>query len=775
VSGPVDLSHLRRRLRERAAEDAGGRAASTAVGPGALAAERAPAPVGHDGLIVCERLARRFTSGANPDREALPCPATPAPVPGVLAAKLAALDPWQRRAVEHDGPALVAAQAGSGKTTVLAQKALWLHLARGVPLERIVVLTFTERAALQITHALAALGLGGRHRRVGTFHAVARALLARELPLEETGYTRTFQIQGPFERAALLDEIIDREGLVIRHRRRAAQRLEEMGRGPPPQRGRRDDLARLAALAREEGRRTGSMSFDELLELASALVRRAGLRPAPAWVLVDELQDCSARELDFVLALVETGAVPFAVGDPAQSIYGWRGGAAEPLFALVAKSAAALELPVSYRASASIVELARALLPRHRAATLSAHQPPGPLPRLVRVHDAVGEAVHVVGRIHALRARAQVAWTDVAVLARTRRALESIRDLLERSAIPTTMPVRLDPRDLPAPYWVMRALRAGLADDAASARYVLEHPEYGVVAPRSLPVGAPSLEELDRRVRALPTPRSEARRAGRERALARLDALRALAAVLDGLGGVDAEALAGRLALELDLARALGPTRGAHARDLAQAQGWLAHACRRACVERSAGASWSLALAGATSDATLEAFAPDDQDHGVRLLTMHGAKGLEWPVVFVVGVNDGLVPLAGADRGDTLDEERRLLYVAVTRARRDLELVWHASPEHERIAAAPSRFVAGIPEALLAAHGPLSDSPPSAPPPPRVQAAALPTWCAGARVVHARYGPGEVVSADDRKVVVRFGGYGEKTLLAVASGLEAAP
>ena len=346
-----------------------------------------------------------------------------------LHASLLALDPDQRAAVlSCDRATLVHAQVGSGKTTVLVHRAAYLHVVCGVPLDQLAILTFTNRAAGELRQRLDAL-LGRtttNHERwlVGTFHAVASALLRRVLPVERVGHTRQFTI---LDEDAAIELAV---AVVRRHRIRPGRRatLRDRLRTDPA-------LAALATAVAAERRARDAMDFDDLIEHATSLL---GDSPVLAHALIDELQDCEPRELAFVRALIHPASQFFAVGDPLQSIYGWRG-AAPTLFtrAALEGSCRVRTLPQSYRSTQTVLVGARAILGAQPVAIgeLVPVRAPGPKIKIVRHHDVTAEAAYLAARLGELHA-AGVRWDELAVLCRLRVQVADLASALTTRGVP---------------------------------------------------------------------------------------------------------------------------------------------------------------------------------------------------------------------------------------------------------------------------------------------------------------------------------------------------
>ncbi len=342
-------------------------------------------------------------------------------------ASLRALDPHQRDAVlSTDRATLVHAQVGSGKTTVLVHRAAYLHLVHGVPLEQIAILTFTNRAASELRERLDAL-LGRETTEserwlVGTFHAVAATLLRRALPVERVGHTRAFEI---LDEEAALDLVV---AVARQHRIRPGRRATLRDRLPT--------IPALADAVVAERRARDAMSFDDLIEHATTLL--ATSTPTIAHVLVDELQDCEPRELALLRGLVAATTQFFAVGDPLQSIYGWRG-AAPTVFA---DTSAQLRcqvrtLPRSYRSTHTLLTGARAILGEQPAAigALVPVRGPGPKISIIRHHDITAEAAYLAARLAELHATG-VPWSELAVLCRLRVQVAELAAALATRDVP---------------------------------------------------------------------------------------------------------------------------------------------------------------------------------------------------------------------------------------------------------------------------------------------------------------------------------------------------
>ena len=379
---------------------------------------------------------------------------------------LSALDNAQLAAVLSDEVSLlVRAPVGSGKTTVLVHKVLYLHFVLGVPLRELAVLTFTNRAAAEIRGRIAALSNQVLSDEdfwlTGTFHGIARALLARVLPIEQLGFRRDFTVLDEEQREEIFDALIRTKRLRVGRRNTLRQRLRQVVDSPAAPSG---DLARLAQLFIEEKKRRNAMDFDDLIDHATALLpapdgcatpadssdkgspdpaHMSALLSPPRWLIVDELQDCEPRELALLARLRSAGTGFFAVGDPYQAIYGWRG--SDP--ALFAQAEATFScspavLPRNYRSTRTIVDSARAVLgfqPGRPSGTLSAARSFGERLVVRRHHDPVSEALYLAERITRLH-ESGIPYGELAILFRLRAQAEPLRAALTARNIPCSEP-----------------------------------------------------------------------------------------------------------------------------------------------------------------------------------------------------------------------------------------------------------------------------------------------------------------------------------------------
>ena len=648
------------------------------------------------------------------------------------------LDEAQRAAVTHgDGPLAVLAGAGTGKTRVLTARVARL-LERGVPPERLLLVTFTRRAADEMLGRATALAdrrdVAGRLRG-GTFHAVAHQVVTAYG--EALGVPSGFSVLDAADAAAAMDLLRDEHGLTSRDERapRASTLVEAYSRCVNTGRPLADVLAadfpwcahrgdEVAAVCRayvERKRARGQLDLDDLLLYLRAAVVDERLGPLLAGgldhVLVDESQDLNALQVDIVRQLRPGGQGLTVVGDDAQAIYAFRGADPAGLLGLVGSldGATVVRLERNYRSRQPVLDLANAVRPAPSGSfapqapsrmvtvgvlgplVLRADRPGGGRPTLVRCHDAGLEARAVVDRILERHERG-VRLDAQAVLVRAAQH----SDLVE---------VELTARGVPyRKYGGLRFLEAAHVKDLTASLRLLDNPADDLAWLRLLrlhdgigPAGARRLLET------LPPRRAAARAPWAETVAAAPPATRtALAATLAGLAEAGGRAGSGdRASGVLAVLRPLVLARYDHA------------AARLGDLERlvdAAGARPDLGgfLAELALDPPASTSAPAgpprvDEDHLV-VSTVHSAKGLEWSVVHLPHLVDGAFPSDMALRGpDGLAEEARLFYVAVTRARDEvvlycpLRMPHHRRARDDRHSLAPaSRFLDALAPGLVA-------------------------------------------------------------------------
>lgn len=614
------------------------------------------------------------------------------------------LNEFQWAAVIDDSPACVVnANVGSGKTTVLINKILYLHEKKQVPIRDMTVLTFTNKAAGEIRERLLQAepelnedDLAG----FGTFHSVAMNLLKTRLPVENAGWTKDFMVMTPDEEVELALRIAKRDKLKIKFKNRLKKRLEQeykaYGQGHPQSRY-KDDLFPLFSALKAEKQRQDKMTFSDLIEVSTAILTK--YEPKPAWIIVDEVQDSDRRQIEFITALKGTGTKLFAVGDPNQVIYSWRG-SMETMFYYLKRQfqARELTLPINYRSSQTILEAAGRFLQFGNGVAGSRD---GGRPIRVRNHyDPFQEAQYLTQRIKELHqygmdgrqgAETQgessgakaldygekttdsvdkaLDYGDIAIFYRLQSQSEIIKKVFDNEGIPYAVTIKKTIQDIPVLDWFVKVLRFSCnPKDAYAADVVLNHPRYG-----SLQRGGGS--QLH-------------------------DRMLGFNRTFDSMSIPAPEDIYTYFALDDHLK----PNSAAYMEDRAMVLDFCGRLTEYARENPGSG-SFSTQAAQFLSASALYGveILRSDENPGkdkVRLMTLHASKGLEFPCVFIIGVNQGLIPLTGKSFEEE-EEERRLFFVGMTRAKELLELSYYTNPEQPRTAGGPGRYLNMLPRHLL--------------------------------------------------------------------------
>ena len=602
---------------------------------------------------------------------------------------LDALNPEQLAAATHPGgPLLILAGAGTGKTTTLCARAAWLISAGATP-ERIMLLTFTRRAAremLQRTRALVPMAGGTGGVLGGTFHSVAHRFV--RMHAASLGLLPGFAVLDAGDAADLIDLIREEHGHAQSRRRfprkstlldiysrtvNAGRTLSEVVAETFP--WCEDQIEAIATLLKAytaRKRALGVLDLDDLLLYWRALTADEVLGPAIEsgfdHVLIDEYQDVNGLQVDIVRGLRRRCDEVTAVGDDLQAIYGWRSASAEHILEFPAHfpGASVVTLERNYRSSQPILDTANALAaeaPRAYRRRLHTEQEGGTRPELVFCRDESAQAVEVCERVLAAREEGM----DLRRQAVLMRASHD-SDLLE---------LELARRQIPfVKYGGLRYLEAAHVKDLIALFRLVDNPANELSWFRVLqlldgvgPVTARRVLDLlvsgagDDPLAGWAQARERLPTGARECADGLIGALRSASCVREP--GMQAEGLRDALAPLIAAAYPDGAVRLADLEQLAAAARESSHLGHFAA---------ELALDPPQSSADLAGPPHLDEDYLV-LSTVHSAKGLEWESVHVLALYDGNFPadMAAGSR-ETIDEERRLLYVALTRARRRLHL-----------------------------------------------------------------------------------------------------
>jgi len=756
---------------------------------------------------------------------------------------LQGLNPAQRRAVEAiAGPVLVLAGPGSGKTRVLTHRIAHLITSVGVDPLAILAVTFTNKAAREMKERLEALigHTDAEALTVGTFHSLCARFLRRDIV--HLGRERDFAIYDSDDQERLMRRVLRDLNLNEKqnppraiHARISSAKNELVS----PQEYARlnrtyfDEIVvrcyeRYQALLHE----ANALDFDDLLVETVRLFDQhpevlARYQERYAYLLVDEYQDTNRAQYVLVKQLAARRRNLFAVGDADQSIYGWRGADIRNIlqFEQDYPDAQVILLEQNYRSTQSILDSAQAVInagdKRKHVKQLWTDNGSGPQVTLHEGYNQDEEAAFVADEIARLVASGEVSLRDCAVMYRTNAQSRALEEALSRRGLRYQLIGGLR-------FWERKEIKDTLAYlrlaynpyDSISLTRVLNWPTRGI--------GERSEAELVRWAAELGVPVYQALKelepadASSPFNARTSSALRGFLALIDELGAARHELplldLIDLLRERVNLREALVREYGPEAAD----DRWSNIEELSAFAERYAGLPIAQQLPQFLEEVALVADVDrlDRNADAVTCITLHQAKGLEYSVVFLVGLEEGLLPHSrSTDDRAKLEEERRLLYVGMTRARRRLYLchAFRRTSFNRTNLSTPSRFLADIPRELLKqparrtpivsvprvgtppARGASADpargaarpgtgaappprgttSRPSSPPAPRERGIPAgprePGFFAGQRVRHGTFGEGVVVSSrlvdGDEEVTVSFADR-ERRLLASFARLE---
>jgi DNA helicase II / ATP-dependent DNA helicase PcrA len=602
---------------------------------------------------------------------------------------LAGLNDEQRRAATHaGGPLLILAGAGTGKTTTLSARVAWL-VSEGVAPERIMLLSFTRRAArelLQRTRAIAPVRAGAGGVLGGTFHSVAHLFLRSQASALDLG--PGFGVLDAGDAADLIDMVREEHGHAQRGRRfpKKSTLLDLYSRTVNAQRRLSDVVAEHFPWCAEHVEEMGALfktytarkralnvlDLDDLLlywrALAADDVAGPRIDAAFSHILIDEYQDVNGLQVDIVRTLRRKCRDVTVVGDDFQAIYGWRAASAEHILGFPEHfpETTVVTLERNYRSTQPLLDAANALAAQAGRAfpkQLHTERTSGAKPVLVFCRDEAAQAVEVCERV--LESREQgMDLRDQAVLTRASHDTDLLELELTRRRIPFVK------------YGGLRYLEAAHVKDFIALLRLADNPGDEISFFRVLQllegVGPATARRALDVLMTSPSPDRlsswpDARELLPARARPPADVL--LAALREGRddpAAVRAERLREALA---PLVEARYPDGVVRLQDLDQ----LVAAARASSLELRHFVG-ELVLDPPQSSADLAGPPHLDEDYLV-LSTIHSAKGLEWQAVHVLALYDGNFPSDMATGSeDSIDEERRLLYVAMTRARRQLHL-----------------------------------------------------------------------------------------------------
>lgn len=713
--------------------------------------------------------------------------------------QLASLNEPQRDAVTHvEGPLLVLAGPGSGKTRVITHRIAYMTETQGISPDEILAVTFTNKAAEEMRRRLAQL-TPSRKPWISTFHSLGARLLRQYAG--RVGRSPRFSILDQSDRERLLARLMKESGIDLTHipadaiQRRISGMKNDLVSADQFQTVAVDHfdkvLGSIYQAYEERLRSQNAFDFDDLLVGLATLVRadpeiRAELDRRFRYVLVDEYQDTNLAQYVIARGISVDHPNLCVTGDPDQSIYGWRGANLENIlnFELDFPDARIIRLEENYRSTSNILGVADELIHhnrRRKEKRLVTANPPGDPVVVQCFQDDLSEASSIANRICVAVASGSRRFRDFAIFTRMVGLARTIEGALRERRVPYQVvggtsfferrEIRdvlayarlvLNPRDDTAFHRVVNVPARGIGETTV-ARLVKHAKEQGI-----------SLIEAAQQADKVAGLRANAKKA-----------LRAFGSLMDQLAPI--AALTPDDALETILSRTEyirlleeGDEEDQQSR-LGNVQEMLAEARRFTENHPDAELTQFLETISLSSDADQR----DDEANLVTIMTLHAAKGLEFPVVFLIAFEHDTLPHERSVEEGHEEEERRLAFVGITRAKEELHIsytrrrLYHGSKQWR----SPSRFLGELPEEFLDRQDqialprgpvPLDDESQEVQyiePTVQIYSRARGTSVAdrfahGMLVDHPRYGRGQIILIEGegkgRKATVRFPDLGER-------------
>ncbi|MDR3592554.1 MAG: DNA helicase PcrA [Negativicutes bacterium] len=711
------------------------------------------------------------------------------------------LNPAQMEAVNHiNGPLLVVAGAGSGKTRVLTSRIANL-LQQGVPPYNILAITFTNKAAAEMKDRVYSM-VGDRARDIwlSTFHAFCARFLRQEID-HLTGYSRNFVIYDSGDSTALIKQCLKELNLDDKHYppngvQAAISNAKNVMEDPRTLAGTADNfhqqkVAEIYALYQQRLRLNNALDFDDLLMLSVCLLQDspevlAKYQEKFRYILIDEYQDTNRAQYLLARLLAAKHRNIFVVGDIDQSIYAWRGADIRNILDFEADypDARVIKLEQNYRSTQNILEAANTVIENNldrKPKSLWTENPTGDRITHYLAMDERDEARYVTDNIIKQNTIYRVSYRDMAVLYRTNAQSRVVEEAFMRGGIPYTivggvkfyerkeirdilayLRVIFNPADTVSLLRIINVPRRGVGDTS-----IARLTEYANVNGLSL---FDAISNPD----AVTGLMNKARRQLGDLAtllfnliakLEKVPVTKLIEAVMRDSGylaELESEQTPQSEARIENLKELLSVAKEFAAGDMEDTlENFLSHVALVSDIDTA-----------------------DTSGDRVTLMTLHSAKGLEFPIVFLAGLEEGIFPHARTLMNETeVEEERRLCYVGITRAQRKL-YVTNARLRTiygNSVMYPPSRFLKEIPEELVdrpavrrepSSQGRMPMPSTVIPMPPLPQRPApkpSADWKAGDKVEHTKWGTGTVVevrgSGDSQEVKVAFPGLGIRQLM----------
>ncbi|MFC4994560.1 ATP-dependent helicase [Rubritalea tangerina] len=617
------------------------------------------------------------------------------------------LNDAQRDAVNSlDGPVLILAGAGTGKTRTVTCRIAHM-LQKGIQPENILAVTFTNKSAVEMQERVCGMvsKTAGEAMTVCTFHSLCVRILREGI--EKLGYKKNFTIYSGQDQVGMIKQLIVRKGgkdLNLEANQVISLISNNKNAGIPAEDQADDLIAEIAKAYNNELRAQNAVDFDDLLLLAEKLLRehadvREAIRKKYTYVTVDEFQDTNGLQMQLLQQLVGPPYNVCVVGDDDQSIYGWRGADVTNIlqFERFFPDPKIILLEVNYRSSAAVLNTANSLIKHNygrREKELKPFKDGGKPLRLITMPGDEEEAEFIAEEMHERNATEKVPWEDFAILFRTNGQSRNLEAAMRNLKIPYRMVGaqsffdRKEVRDCIA---YLQVLNSPISD--VPLLRILNAPPRGIGQGSAL----------------LITEASRERECSIWEAMGVEDVLNQLSTKVRNSVNSFVE-----LILKYHERFSAGEEcMGSLFREFIEEVGyeeWMKRGCKTDAEkqQRAEGIhdlQSDLAHAS-TKKRTLQKFLDQmalqsdkdddiEKQKGVCMITLHASKGLEFPIVYLVGLENGILPHKRSLEEGTTDEERRLLYVGITRAQDEFTMSYCAwrTKYGDRTSCEPSQFL----------------------------------------------------------------------------------
>lgn len=628
------------------------------------------------------------------------------------------LNEYQYQAVIDESDAtLLNACVGSGKTTVLISKIGYLYLTKNYTNSDVMCLTFTNKAALEIKERIK----NNKYLKdveleyCSTFHSVALKLLQESNELESLGYKKDFTIITPEEEEVLANVIINENNLKIKYLNKLSKRLENLKSNITTYgiMKEEDDIKHLKEYLEIEKKKQNLMSFDDLIENATKLNAKDKLNLK--YIIIDEFQDSNKSQLEFISSIKLPSTKIFAVGDRNQTIYSFRGSNLNIFDYYKEKyQAKELTLPINYRSNASILELARRVLETNKITGIKE----GTNKIILnRQYDEFNEADYLKDEI-IKHINNNFNYKDIAILYRTRQQSKVIEDVFTKYNIPYTVVKRNEKEEDTLKEFFINYLKVLInINDLIALKYIYQNEKYGK---NSSDIYIRNMQQKN------------------------IDSLyEKIKVYSEKVKEEDSKNILNEYINLIDFTED----------DQNEVADYLDK------VNNEQGKTIYDKIINYINDLKLYVEEKKDIEDKVNLMTLHASKGLEFKIVYIIGANDGLIPIS--TKKEELEEEKRLFFVGITRAKDLLEISYYENPSIKGVKNEMSQFLKFIPPNLIEHKG-LKNSQNNLKELRKMLVENNKIQSKKRLVEHSKYGIGEILEENEVTIKIKFENYGEK-------------